>query len=251
VTELRHAGISEQGPSRAHNEDRWCAHDDLGLYVVSDGMGGGPAGEVAAEIVVQALPAIIAAPPAGDPQDSGPDDAGQRLCLALRQLSAEVRQGGLAQRGLAGMGATAVVALVRDSTVLIGHIGDSRAYLWREGQLRRLTCDHSLAQALVDAGEITERESAGHPGRHQLTRHIGMDGEVQPDAQHLILRPADRLLLCTDGLTGAVDDGRMGSILGEHPEPEHACRTLADAAHDGGASDDVTALVVACRSLPS
>jgi protein phosphatase len=247
VTDLWHAGISEQGPSRTHNEDRWCAHDDLGLYVVSDGMGGGPAGEVAAEIVVQALPAIIAALLDGGPQDSGPDDAGQRLNLALRQLSAEVHAGGLAKRGLAGMGATAVVALVRDSTVLIAHIGDSRAYLWRDGQLRRLTCDHSLAQALVDAGEITQQELAGHPGRHQLTRHIGMDGDVQPDAQHLILRPDDRLLLCTDGLTGAVEDGRMRSILGEHPDPDRACRALADAAHEGGANDDVTALVVVRR----
>lgn len=246
-TGLWHAGISERGPSRTHNEDRWRADDDLGLYIVSDGIGGGPAGEVAAEIVVQALPAIIAGLHDGGPQESGPHDAGQRLGLALRRLSAHVRAGGLAQRGLAGMGATAVVALVRDSTALIAHIGDSRAYLWQDGQLRLLTCDHSLAQALVDAGEITQRELARHPGRHQLTRHVGMDGEVQPDAQHLVLRPADRLLLCTDGLTGAVEEARMRSILDEHPDPDRACRALADAAREGGANDDVTALVVVPR----
>lgn len=138
VTGLRHAGISDQGRTRTHNEDRWCAHDDLGLYVVSDGMGGTPAGEVASEIVVQALPAMVAEHLGGRPQDGAVPDASEGLCFVLSKLSADVREGSRAQPGLAGMGATAVVALVRDSAALIAHVGDSRAYLWRDGQLRRL-----------------------------------------------------------------------------------------------------------------
>jgi len=229
---------------REHNEDRWCAHDDLGLYVVSDGIGGGPAGELASEIVVQALPAIVAERFARGARDTRARDAGLRLRAALAQLSAQVRDGASARPGLAGMGATAVVALIRDSTALIAHIGDSRAYLWRTGVLTRLTRDHSLARALVDAGQITEPEAAAHPGREQLTRHMGMQGEALPEARRRRLCPGDRLLLCTDGLSGTLDRAQLCAILGAHPDPHSASRALVHAAQQAGAGDDVTALVI-------
>jgi len=143
------------------------------------------------------------------------------------------------------MGATAVVALVRDGAALIAHIGDSRAYQWRAGRrLRLLTGDHSLAQVLIDAREINKLEAAAHPGRAQLTRHVGMDGEALPDTRRITLQPGDRLLLCTDGLTGVLADARLQTMLAQHPDPHSACRALVDAAQDAGAGDDVTALVV-------
>lgn len=247
ISAQRYAAASEQGRMRDHNEDRWCAHGDLGLFVVSDGMGGGPAGELASEIVVRALPAIVTERFDLGVRDVRARDASRSLRAALAQLSARMRDGSHTQPGLAGMGATAVVALIRDDCALIAHIGDSRAYRWRDGRLRRLTRDHSLAQALVDAGEITAREVADHPGHGQLTRHIGMDGEALPEARRLVLRPDDRLLLCTDGLTGTLGHAQLRTILDEHPEPHSACRALVDAALQAGAGDDVTALVVVLK----
>ncbi|MGH4013562.1 MAG: PP2C family protein-serine/threonine phosphatase [Pseudonocardiaceae bacterium] len=240
---LRCAGLSDRGRVRERNEDRWSADVELGLFVVSDGMGGLPAGDVAAEIVVTTLPTLLATHFGAAP-DLSTSDAPQRLCRVLTELSADLRDAGLNMPRLGGMGATAVVALVRQATALIAHLGDSRAYLWREHSLRRLTRDHSLAQALVDTEMITEREATEHPARHQLTHHMGMASEVQPDACRITLHPADRLVLCSDGVTSMLDDARIQVILDEQADPEHACRALIEAANEAGGTDNSTALVV-------
>jgi serine/threonine protein phosphatase PrpC len=229
---------------RERNEDRWSADGDLGLFSVSDGMGGRPAGEVASEVIVSTLPDLVTTHFGAAPDLAAPD-ATQRLRTVLIELSTGLREGSQDMPQLAGMGATAVVALVNQATALIAHVGDSRAYLWREHKLDRLTRDHSLAQALADAGAITEQQAAGHPGRGQLTRHIGMAGEVWPDTCRIILRPADRLLLCSDGLTSMLDDARIREILNGCPDPDHACRTLIEAANDAGGTDNITVLVIA------
>lgn len=244
VTPPHWAGLSDRGRLRERNEDRWSVDVDLGLFVVSDGMGGRPAGEVASEVVVETLPTLVTTHLGAAP-DLAARDATQRLGTVLAQLSADVRQGSQDTPRLAGMGATAVLALVRRAIALIAHVGDSRAYLWREHRVHRLTRDHSLAQALADAGAITHQQAAGHPARGQLTRHIGMVGEALPDVRRIALHPADRLLLCSDGLTGMLDDTRIAAILTGCPDPHHACRTLIDAANDAGGTDNITVVVVA------
>ena len=243
VTGLRWAGLSDRGRVRARNEDRWSVDVDLGLFIVSDGMGGRPAGEVASELVVATLPTLVATH-FGPAPDLVAQDAPQRLCLALTEFSADLRDGSRDTPRLAGMGATAVVALVSHATALIAHVGDSRAYLWREHSLHRLTRDHSLAQALVDAGAITDQQAADHPARGQLTRYIGMVGEALPDARRVTLRPDDRLLLCSDGLTAMLDDARIQAVLHGCPDPHHACRALVGAANDAGGTDNITVLVL-------
>ncbi len=142
IAGLEHAGASRRGAGRAHNEDRWCAHAALGLFAVSDGMGGAPGGEFAAEIVVQSLPGLIAHSFGGGAVRALCADAGPRLRAVLSEISIDVRDRGLARPALAGMGATVVVALVCGGEAVVGHIGDSRAYLWRDGALERLTRDH-------------------------------------------------------------------------------------------------------------
>lgn len=244
VTVPRWAGLSDRGRVRERNEDRWSAHADLGLFIVSDGMGGRPAGEVASEVVVAALPTLVAHHFGADPDLDAPD-APQRLRTVLTELSADLREGSQDTPRLAGMGATAVVALVSQATALIAHVGDSRAYLLNLRGLHRLTRDHSLAQALIDAGAITDQQAAGHPARGQLTRHMGMVGEALPDARRVALEPDDRLLLCSDGLTGMLDDARIQAILDRSPEPQHACRTLVEAANEAGGTDNITVLVIA------
>lgn len=243
MTALRCAGLSDRGRVRGRNEDRWSADANLGLFIVSDGLGGRPAGEVAAEIVVATLPTLIATY-FSDAPDLATPDATQRIRLALAELNADLLEGSQETPRLAGMGATAVVALVRHATALIAHLGDSRAYLWHEHSLRRLTRDHSLAQALLDTGEITEQDLADHPARHQLIRHLGKDGEVLPEARRITLCPADRLLLCSDGLTRMLDDARLQMILNRYPDPVHACRALIEAANEAGGTDNITALVI-------
>ncbi|HEX2289976.1 MAG TPA: PP2C family serine/threonine-protein phosphatase [Pseudonocardiaceae bacterium] len=242
----RWAGLSDRGQVRERNEDCWSADADLGLFIVSDGMGGRPAGEVASEVVVAALPTLVAHHFSAEPDLAAPD-APQRLRTVLTELSAEVREGSQDTPRLAGMGATAVAALVSASqaTALIAHVGDSRAYLLRERSLHRLTRDHSLAQALIDAGAITDQQAAGHPARGQLTRHMGMAGEVSPDARRVALQPDDRLLLCSDGLTGMLDDAQIQAILNRSSDPQHACRALTEAANDAGGIDNITVLVIA------
>jgi PPM family protein phosphatase len=246
VTPTRWAGLSDCGRLRERNEDRWRVHADLGLFIVSDGMGGRPAGEVASEVVVAALPTLVARHFGAHPDPAAPD-APQLLRTVLTELSADLREGSQDKPRLAGMGATAVVALVSASqaTALIAHVGDSRAYLLRERSLHRLTRDHSLAQALIDAGAITDQQAAGHPARGQLTRHMGMAGEVSPDARRVALQPDDRLLLCSDGLTGMLDDAQIQAILNRSLDPQHACRALTEAANEAGGIDNITVLVIA------
>ncbi|MGH3984322.1 MAG: PP2C family protein-serine/threonine phosphatase [Pseudonocardiaceae bacterium] len=244
VTPPRWAGLSDRGRVRERNEDRWSADADLGLFIVSDGMGGRPAGEVASEVVVAALPTLVAHHFGAEPDLAAPD-APQRLRTVLTELSAELREGSQDTPRLAGMGATAVVALVSQATALIAHVGDSRAYLLRARGLHRLTRDHSLAQALIDAGAITDQQAAAHPARGRLIRHMGMVGEALPDARRVALQPDDRLLLCSDGLTGMLDDARIQAILNRSPDPQHACPTLTEAANDAGGTDNITVLVIA------
>ncbi|MGH3930594.1 MAG: PP2C family protein-serine/threonine phosphatase [Pseudonocardiaceae bacterium] len=239
---FRCAGLSDRGRVRESNEDRWSADVELGLFVVSDGMGGLPAGEVAAEIAVATLPTLITTHFGAAPDITVPE-ATQRLRTVLAELSADVRAESRDNPRRAGMGATAVVALVRQATALIGHLGDSRAYLWRANSLQRLTRDHSLAQGLLDSGVITEQQAAEHPARHQLAYYLGMDGEVVADVRPITLHPADRLLLCSDGLTNMLDDARIQGILDDHSDPDDACRALVEAANDAGGHDNVTALV--------
>lgn len=240
---LRHAGLSDRGRVRGRNEDRWAADAERGLFVVSDGIGGARAGELASEIVVEALPALIFERLSELENPAGPEGL-ERVTAALAELSDELREESAGKLGLEGMGATVVLALVDDRAALIAHMGDSRAYLWREHTLKLLTRDHSLVQALIDAGEITVEQAADHPARGQLTRHVGMQGDPLPEARRLELRAGDRLLLCTDGLTGMLDDPMLLLILNEQPDPQGACRALVGAANEAGGADNITALVV-------
>lgn len=242
-----YAGLSDRGRVREDNEDAWTAVPEHGLFVVSDGMAGQLGGKVASRIVVRALPPLLRKRMAGVEDLTSPE-AKERLLSALSELSDHVRAETKDQLGLGGMGATVVLAMVRDLQALIGHMGDSRAYVLRGGRLAQLTRDHSIVQLLLDEGEITPGEAADHPARGQLTRYVGMEGESLPEAQVVELRPGDRLLLCTDGLTGMLSDEEIQRICEDNPEPEAACKALLAAGNEAGGEDNMTALLV---SVPS
>jgi protein phosphatase len=239
---IRHAGLSDIGRVRADNQDRWTADPGLGLYVVADGMGGAAAGGLAAQAVVATLPALVAQRLAG--LDLSETTAHDRLAAVLAELSAGLRRESRGKAGLDGMGAAVVLAVIREGQALIAHLGDCRAYLFRQGRLEALTRDHTLAQLLLDCGEITPEEVADHPARSQLTRYVGMSAEAVPEVRWLPLCPGDRLLLCSDGLTSMVEEETMRATLARAATLCLACRRLIDEANSAGGRDNVTAVVV-------
>jgi protein phosphatase len=245
---LRSAGLSDCGRVRSHNEDRWFADSDQGLFIVADGVGGGPHGAVAAEAVVRSLPSLLK-PLIENAATCEPEYLKKQLCDALVRLSDQIREESSKAIELDGMGSTVVVALVVGDSCVVAHLGDSRVYLWRDSELKLLTIDHSLVQLLMEAGEIFPDELDEHPARGQLTRFVGMPAPAIPEASCMELSPNDRLLLCSDGISGMVSGQGLETILCENASPETTVRCLVDAANSAGGKDNLTAVLVQCENL--
>jgi len=243
-TGATYAGLSDVGRVRQKNEDRWFAESQQGLFLVADGVGGAAAGGLAAQVVVEVLPPLLRKKLQGIEQLEDPL-ATERIVEALAELSDRLRKESVGRPGMAGTGSTVVLALVRGRVAIVAHMGDSRAYLVRRGQLEQLTKDHSLVQLLIDCGEIEPEQAATHPASGQLTRFVGMPDEALPEARLVELLPGDRLLLCSDGLTGMLDDRRLAAILKRNLRAEEACRHLVAAANEAGGKDNVTVVIVA------
>ena len=225
------------GLVRAGNED--SVHCGTVVFTVADGLGGHAAGEVASQLAVESLAAV-------DPTARGDIQGAQEtLAEAVREANRVVHAAAQDDPSRAGMGTTLTAAVVHEGQAALAHVGDSRAYLHRAGDLRQLTKDHTAAQEAVDAGHLTPEQAAHHPERHALARAVGLGAEVEVDTPPpLRLEAGDRLLLCSDGLIDPVSDEAIGRILEDHPEPAQACDALVQAALDGGGPDNVTVLVV-------
>jgi serine/threonine protein phosphatase PrpC len=240
---ITHSGLTDIGRVRGENQDRWFADPDQGLYLVADGMGGAFGGGLAAQIVVDTLPGLLRGR-MRDVTELASDAAAEKLLKSLCELSNRLRAESRGEPGLDGMGSTVVLALARDCQMLVAHLGDSRAYLWRDGKLERLTKDHTIVQLLIDSGDIQPHEAETHPARGRLTRFVGMDGEPLPDARLVEVRAGDRLLLCSDGLTGMITDDELASFIDANTDPPVICQRLIDAANDAGGKDNVTAVLI-------
>ena len=227
---LRHGAASHVGLVRQQNEDSFVAGG--GVFAVCDGMGGARAGEVASEIACRFLMEIA---PQADPTrlESTVADANRAIFLKSVEDSS-----------LAGMGTTLTALVSTGDGVLVAHVGDSRAYLWREGGMRQLTDDHSLVAELVRRGQLTPAQAAVHPHRSVITRALGTDGVVKPDIFPISLEPGDRLLICSDGLSGMVAEPDMARLLGTGEDPQSIAQSLVEAALEGGGEDNVTVVVL-------
>lgn len=234
---------SDAGRVRESNEDSYLANMTGGLFIVSDGMGGHHAGAVASQIAVRVLPLMLEQRLA-EADDPSAKQIRRILCCAVKELSQKINTESSDKAGLKGMGATLVLALLRRRWAYIVHMGDSRAYLYREGQLAQLTTDHSLVGILLRTGQITQEEASTHPAKGQLSRFVGMGGEAIPDLLTMGLKRGDRLLLCSDGLTGMLSDGQIGDILKAQADPQEACRHLIESANRAGGRDNATAVLV-------
>lgn len=226
--------LTDTGAVRRHNEDRYLASDALGLWAVADGMGGMARGDWAADVVVEAL---AAAPRA---------ESLAAMVSAARLALDRANELILAESELRGerMGSTAVVAIIRERELALIWLGDSRAYLVRDGVLRRLTRDHSQVMDLVERGVITETEAAAHPLRNVLTRAVGVARPLEPGALTSALEADDLLLLCSDGLHGVVGEAEMRAAFDREPV-ESAAATLIRRCHELGAPDNITLVAVA------
>jgi protein phosphatase len=262
-------GLSHQGNVRPNNEDhflvgRLCRIADVLLtnlpdgyvprrfeqcayaFAVADGMGGAAAGEVASALALSLGTSLtLDASRWHLDMDAG---AMSRLSERVREffriidhaLSDQARK----DPNLSGMGTTLTVAYAVGVDALIFHIGDSRAYLWRDGVLQQVTRDETLAQAMADAGEIAASAASTHPMRHVLTRAMGAANGVADAAIYpLRLQPRDRLLLCTDGLTDMLSDSDISAVLARIDDPQQAAQALIDRALAAGGQDNVTVVV--------
>jgi protein phosphatase len=221
--------------------------------IVADGLGGHEAGEVASRsALVTTLQLILRSPrwalKLDDPTTREDEIRGllERSRGYLAGVHAALREQAAGDARLAGMGTTLTGAFSVGSDLFVLHVGDSKAYLVRDGALRKITRDHTVAQEFADRGEIGQDEVATHRMHHVLTRALGgPDAELEGDMHHLRIAHGDRVLLCSDGLTDMTTEDEIAAVLAAHPASEDACRALVDLALEHGGRDNVTVIVAA------
>jgi protein phosphatase len=244
--ELHYGAATDVGLVREVNEDSHLA--DPPVFVVADGMGGHDGGDIASRIVTEEFARLA---------EAGYDARRGRQVISatLRQCQWRLLQYGDTHRGSDGRrwqgGTTAVIALLVEEDGgprwLLANLGDSRIYRFSRGELVRVSVDHSLVQELVDAGRITESEAAVHPERHIVTRALGGPGRVEPDYFVLPFAEAERILLCSDGITALIPDDELAPLVGGHADPLDAAERIVAAAVAAGGIDNATAVVVDAR----
>jgi PPM family protein phosphatase len=219
------------GRKRRHNEDSYVVEPPM--FAVADGMGGAKAGEVASGLAAAAL------------KETGADGMGgeERVTQLIQEANRRVFRRANEDREVSGMGTTMTVALIEDGRVVFGHVGDSRAYLIREGSIEQLTDDHSLVAELVRSGRLTPEEAEAHPQRSVITRAVGTEPDVDVDTFTIEPEDGDLFLICSDGLTDMVDDGTIIDAIGRHRDDlDEAAKALVGAANRVGGEDNITVL---------
>ncbi|MBP3299980.1 MAG: Stp1/IreP family PP2C-type Ser/Thr phosphatase [Clostridia bacterium] len=230
---------TDVGLRRATNQDAFCCarlSDGTEFTVLCDGMGGHRGGNLAAEIAVRGFREILGGQLHANLR---PKDLKSILSGSIVRVSNLIADTARENSDFAGMGSTVVLAVRCGKKLCVAHVGDSRAYLFRSGKLQRLTKDHSLVQSLIDSGQITAEEGETHPHRNVITRVLGYSEDMLPEICISDVKPGDRFLLCTDGLTVTVRDGELEKILQENA-PESLADLLVARALDAGGPDNVT-----------
>lgn len=225
-------GLSKIGLVRQRNEDRFFI--DGNVCAVTDGMGGYSGGEIASTYAVDEIREYLASLESVGQQD---------LCDAIIHANQRIVNRVASEERLAGMGTTAVVTAIKDNQLYWASVGDSRLYIYRDGLLRQITTDHSMVQELLTAGEITKDEMLSHPQRNLLTRAVGVDEVLEVDSGIESILPDDRILLCTDGLSGYVTDDVIASALQSSDDNMMVVESLMDTVYEVGAGDNVTIVV--------
>jgi PPM family protein phosphatase len=234
VTGLRFVGVSDPGRRRRRNEDAYVAEPPV--FAIADGMGGAQAGEVASGLAAAVLQ---------EPLEEIGEDGEERVSSLIREANRRVFQRSNEDAATSGMGTTMTVALVDSpgGTIAFGHVGDSRAYRVRGGELEQLTDDHSLVGELVRSGRLSPEEAEQHPQRSVITRALGTEPDVDVDTFTVEAEPDDIYLLCSDGLTDMVAGREILAVVDRADDLEGAARGLVDAANEGGGEDNITVVL--------
>jgi len=243
------AGLTHVGMKRAHNEDSLGMLPDHQLFVVADGMGGHASGEIASAIAVEEVQSVLLG--SINPDETRLDRGGmdqeeeirERLRYAMNQASISIRQTAMTNPAHAGMGTTLAVLLIEDDEAHLGHVGDSRIYLFRDDRLHRLTRDLTVVQQEIDAGTLTPELARIVPHKNILTQSVGYHGPVEPDTSTRPVDEGDVFILCSDGLTDPLDDAALAEICRQHA-PEDLAEVLVTQAIEHGTEDNVTVVVV-------
>jgi serine/threonine protein phosphatase PrpC len=244
-------GASDVGRKRHHNEDSILCNNELGLYAVADGMGGHLGGERASRMAVEILEREIekarrdglVGAPVGDGAPGDANAVRAMLRRAVIEADRNIYEAATANPALAGMGTTLTALLFAGDQVYMGHVGDSRAYLYRDGRARQLTEDHSWIQEQVRAGLISAEEAKESRFRNIITRSVGFEPSVEPDLTAMAIQTGDCFVLCSDGLSNYLSADELGQVLTGHFYRDVAT-VFVDLANDRGGDDNVTCLVV-------
>jgi serine/threonine protein phosphatase PrpC len=238
------AGRTDLGIIRSGNEDSYLMVPERGIFIVADGMGGHAAGEVASDMAVRHIAREL-----GSLRGLTDDQVAERMRSAIRAANAAIFQRTLTEHDKRGMGTTVTTLVLYDTRFVVGQVGDSRAYLLRDGKLIQLTKDHSYVQEQVDAGYLTPEQARTHPYSNVITRCVGANGEVTPDVYIGIVKPKDLFLLASDGLTGMLEDHQLGELLARDRMPQEHVDDLIGEANRHGGLDNITAIVVRIDSV--
>jgi len=255
------AGRTDIGCVRENNEDNFGYDSRHGIFVVCDGMGGQAAGEVASKMAVDVMLRYFREAHNGNGFHShafhsnanslaSPSPIARSLANALRLANETIFAAGESEVGHLRMGSTAVAAVVRGHSLAIGHVGDSRIYLVRQGTIQQLTQDHSLVMEQVRMGFISREEASTSAMQNVILRALGTEAEVQPDVEDLIVMPGDTLLMTSDGLTRQVNDDEILRTIVSSNSLQQACNRLVQAAKQNGGDDNITCLLLRIVQRP-
>jgi len=233
------AGRTDVGIIRSGNEDSYLMVPDRGIFVVADGMGGHAAGEVASEMAVRFVAREL-----GSLRGLSDDQVADRMRTAIRAANGAIFQRTLTEHDKRGMGTTVTALVLYHTRFLIGQVGDSRAYLFRDSNLIQLTKDHSYVQEQVDAGYLTPEQARSHPYSNVITRCVGANSDVMPDIYLGTVKPRDLFLLASDGLTGMLEDHQLAELLTASRMPQEHVDELVTEANRHGGLDNITAILV-------
>ena len=232
---IESAARTHKGKVRDINEDAYLASGNI--FAVADGMGGHQAGEVASALALSTVVEYIE-------ENLERWEPAELIYRAFSLANSRIHEKASAEAQYRTMGTTLTLALVIGETAYLGHVGDTRAYILRKGSFKRITSDHSLVAKMVEDGEITEQEARGHPQRNIILRALGTDPEVEVDITAVELYPDDLLLICSDGISGALTDGEIGTALSQESSPGGAAERLESLAMAAGGLDNITTVII-------
>jgi len=238
-----HAAV-DPGRSRSNNEDAVATDADVSLAVLADGMGGYNAGEVASNMVTTFVSSELGRWLREAGAQASDAEVRRAMEICVDNANRAIFNAANANPHYAGMGTTLVVAVFRDSRLLLGHVGDSRCYRLRGGRLQQITRDHSLLQEQIDAGLITPEQAAFSANKNLVTRAVGVEDTVLLETHQHDVLPGDLYMMCSDGLSDMLDDAGIAHVLQAHDSLETGSRALIDAANDAGGKDNISVILV-------